>query len=32
MASIRKEFSVDARPDEVWSAIRDVGAIHSRLA
>ena len=32
MASIRKEFSVDARPDEVWSAIRDVGAIHTRLA
>jgi carbon monoxide dehydrogenase subunit G len=32
MASIRKEFTVNARPDDVWNAFRDVGAIHSRLA
>jgi hypothetical protein len=32
MASIRKEFTVTARPDDVWNAIRDLGAIHSRLA
>ena len=32
MASIRKEISIDARPDDVWAAIRDVGAVHDRLA
>jgi hypothetical protein len=32
MASIRKEIVIDVRPDEVWDAIRDVGAIHTRLA
>jgi len=32
MASIRKEISLDARPEDVWAAIRDVGAIHQRLA
>jgi len=32
MASIRKEIPIDARPDDVWAAIRDVGAIHQRLA
>lgn len=32
MASIRKEIRVDARPEDVWGAIRDVGAIHRRLA
>ncbi len=32
MASIRKEILVEARPDDVWSAVRDVGAIHTRLA
>jgi carbon monoxide dehydrogenase subunit G len=31
MASIRKEFLVDAAPDEVWAALRDFGAVH-RLA
>ncbi len=31
MASIRKEISVDASPDRVWSAARDVGALHTRL-
>jgi len=32
MASIRKEIPIDARPDAVWAAIRDVGAVHQRLA
>ena len=32
MASIRKEMTLAARPDNVWSAVRDVGAIHTRLA
>ena len=32
MASIRKEFTVNASPDAVWNAIREVGAIHTRLA
>jgi hypothetical protein len=32
MASIHKEMFVDAAPDQVWAAFRDVGAIHTRLA
>jgi hypothetical protein len=32
MASIRKEMSLRARPEAVWDAVRDVGAIHTRLA
>ena len=32
MASIHKEIFVDAAPDQVWSAFRDVGAVHTRLA
>ena len=32
MASIRREVPIAARPEEVWDAIRDVGAIHTRLA
>jgi hypothetical protein len=32
MASIYKEFLVRASPQFVWEAIKDVGAIHSRLA
>jgi len=31
MASVRKEISVHARPEQVWDAIRDVGALHTRL-
>ncbi len=31
MASIRKERSIDAGPDEVWAALRDWGALHERL-
>ena len=31
MASIRKEIRVDARPERVWDALRDVGALHERV-
>jgi carbon monoxide dehydrogenase subunit G len=31
MASIRKELVTSARPESVWDAIRDVGALHTRL-
>jgi carbon monoxide dehydrogenase subunit G len=31
MASIRKEIETRARPEEVWAAIRDIGALHTRL-
>src|SRR3954454_14136241 len=31
MASIRTETLIDARPDEVWDALRDWGALHERL-
>jgi hypothetical protein len=32
MASVRNEFSIAAAPAEVWAAVRDVGAVHQRLA
>jgi hypothetical protein len=32
VATIQKEIVVEAAPDVVWDAIRDVGAIHTRLA
>jgi Polyketide cyclase / dehydrase and lipid transport len=31
MATIRSEPKTPARPGEVWSAIRDIGALHTRL-
>ncbi|HEY1689500.1 MAG TPA: SRPBCC family protein [Solirubrobacteraceae bacterium] len=31
MASIRREVVIQADPDAVWDALRDWGAIHSRL-
>ena len=31
MASIRKEIVVDNTPENVWDAVRDVGALHTRL-
>jgi len=31
MASIRKEILVEARAEDVWAAVRDVGALHTRL-
>jgi hypothetical protein len=32
MASIRKEITIDGRPDDAWDALRDWGAVHERLA
>jgi carbon monoxide dehydrogenase subunit G len=31
MASIRKEIRIDTRPETAWAALRDVGALHTRL-
>ena len=32
MASIHREIPIDARPSDVWAAVRDFGAVHRRLA
>jgi Polyketide cyclase / dehydrase and lipid transport len=32
MASIRKEIRLRARVDQVWAALRDVAALHERVA
>jgi hypothetical protein len=32
MASIHKEVSLRASPDDVWDVVRDVGAVHTRFA
>src|SRR5262249_32991320 len=31
MASIRKEIPLDAGAEDVWDAVRDIGALHTRL-
>jgi hypothetical protein len=31
MATIYKEIRVDRTPEQVWAAVRDVGAVHQRL-
>jgi len=31
VASIYKEILIAARPEHVWAAVRDVGAVHKRL-
>ncbi len=31
MASIRKEIRTDVPPEQLWDALRDVGALHTRL-
>lgn len=31
MASLRKEIRIDAPPTLVWGALRDVGALHTKL-
>lgn len=31
MASIHREILIDAPPELVWDAVRDVGALHTRL-
>ena len=32
MASIQRNISVNARPEDAWAAVRDFGAVHRRLA
>jgi hypothetical protein len=32
MASIHKDIIIDASPNDVWDAVRDFGAVHTRLA
>lgn len=32
MATIRRETLIEASPERVWAALRDVGALHTRLA
>ena len=32
MASIHKDIPLDARPEDVWSAVRDYGTVHRRVA
>jgi carbon monoxide dehydrogenase subunit G len=32
MASIRQEILIEAPAESVWGAVRDVGAVHARLA
>ena len=31
MASIHKDILIDANPNDVWDALRDFGALHTRL-
>lgn len=31
MATIHREVHIQASPEKVWSALRDVGALHTRL-
>jgi polyketide cyclase/dehydrase/lipid transport protein len=31
MASIHKDISIDAGPEDVWAAVADFGAVHQRL-
>jgi hypothetical protein len=32
MATLRKEILIDTTPEAAWDALRDVGALHTRLA
>ena len=31
MATVRKEILIDVRPETAWAAVRDYGALHTRL-
>ena len=31
MATLHKEINIEARPEDIWDAARDVGALHTRL-
>lgn len=32
MASLHRDIPINARPEDVWAAVRDFGAVHRRLA
>ena len=32
MASIRKDIALAVKPDDLWDAVRDFGAVHTRVA
>ena len=32
MASIRREIEIAVKPETAWESLRDVGAVHTRLA
>ena len=32
MASIHRDIPIDARPEDIWDAVRDFRAVHRRLA
>ena len=32
MASIEREIHIEVGPEQAWDALRDVGALHTRLA
>lgn len=32
MATLRKQIALDASPAKVWAALRDFGAVHTRVA
>jgi len=32
MTSIHRDIPINARPEDVWAAVRDFGAVHRRLA
>src|SRR4051812_16874663 len=32
MASIYKDIPIEARPEDIWAALRDFGAVHRRVA
>jgi hypothetical protein len=31
MATLHKDIFIQARPEQIWDAVRDVGALHTRL-
>ncbi len=31
MASVRREVVIEVSPEQLWAAVRDVGALHTRL-
>ena len=31
MATLHKDIFIEASPEQIWDAVRDVGALHTRL-